>query len=324
MTEDLRFWKAAEYRSWLLYYSIPILSDLLNSAYLYHYMTLVKSIFILCSDSIGESDLKHAEQLLYYFVAMLNTLYGERYMTLNVHSLLHLPEVVRDLGPLWAHSCFAFEDANGYLKKFFHGTQHVDLQIANAVTVLQTIPQLTNLVGKGTAAEGLINQLNGRRSCKSGRNVSCLGSPYFKQLSSEMLCLIDNYTGRPSTQLLFFKRISLSRLIYHSLDNTRVTSRNSYTCKYRYNSMDCKFGFIQWFGLDGEDVVCCVEGLILCDLGFADPDCLQVNPDHISRVQCSHQYEIIPVESLICMCICVKSENNVFVIEVPNDKEINI
>ena len=36
---------------------------------------------------------------------------GERQMTANVHSLLHLPEVVRSLGPLWAHSCFPYEDA---------------------------------------------------------------------------------------------------------------------------------------------------------------------------------------------------------------------
>ena len=36
-------------------------------------------------------------------------------MTLNVHGLLHLPEIVTNLGPLWAHSCFPFEAANGDL-----------------------------------------------------------------------------------------------------------------------------------------------------------------------------------------------------------------
>jgi len=50
-------------------------------------------------------------------------------MTINVHNLLHLPEVVRQLGPLWAHSCFPFESANGDLLKLFHGSQSVEKQV---------------------------------------------------------------------------------------------------------------------------------------------------------------------------------------------------
>ena len=51
-------------------------------------------------------------------------------MTINMHSLLHLPEAVKNLGPLWAHSCFAFEAANGELLKFFHGSQSVEKQVS--------------------------------------------------------------------------------------------------------------------------------------------------------------------------------------------------
>ena len=50
-------------------------------------------------------------------------------MTLNVHGLLHLPEIVSNLGPLWAHSCFPFEAANGDLLKFFHGSAGVEMQV---------------------------------------------------------------------------------------------------------------------------------------------------------------------------------------------------
>jgi len=51
-------------------------------------------------------------------------------MTIIVHSLLHLPETVKTLGPLWAHSCFAFEAANGELLKLFHGSQKVEKQVS--------------------------------------------------------------------------------------------------------------------------------------------------------------------------------------------------
>ena len=50
-------------------------------------------------------------------------------MSSNVHGLLHLPQSVRDLGPLWSHSCFPFENANGEILKFFHGSQALQKQV---------------------------------------------------------------------------------------------------------------------------------------------------------------------------------------------------
>ena len=35
-------------------------------------------------------------------------------MTLNVHQLVHLADSVRYLGPLYTHSCFPYEDKNGF------------------------------------------------------------------------------------------------------------------------------------------------------------------------------------------------------------------
>jgi len=54
---------------------------------------------------------------------------GERYMTVCLHSLMHLPDCVRNLGPLWSHSCFAFESANGELLKLFSGSTGVEKHV---------------------------------------------------------------------------------------------------------------------------------------------------------------------------------------------------
>ena len=132
ISDSLKFWKAAELRNWFFYYSIPCLMDLLQPHYLYHYAALIEGIYLLSQDSISETDINRSEYLLNYFVYMMGPLYGERYMTINVHSLLHLPQTVRDLGPLWATSCFMFESANGELLKMFHGTQYIDIQMINA------------------------------------------------------------------------------------------------------------------------------------------------------------------------------------------------
>lgn len=56
---------------------------------------------------------------------------GKQFQTFNVHQLLHLPEVVADVGPLWSNSCFPFEDYNGDLRDLFHGTKNVDGQVCS-------------------------------------------------------------------------------------------------------------------------------------------------------------------------------------------------
>jgi hypothetical protein len=54
---------------------------------------------------------------------------GERYYVANVHMLLHFSDSVQNLGPLWAHSTFPFEDANGWLGELYHGTRNPDKQV---------------------------------------------------------------------------------------------------------------------------------------------------------------------------------------------------
>ena len=55
---------------------------------------------------------------------------GERYCTINVHSLLHYVQCVRIRGPLWATmSAFGFESWNSDFKFLFHGTQAIENQV---------------------------------------------------------------------------------------------------------------------------------------------------------------------------------------------------
>ena len=50
--------------------------------------------------------------------------------TMNVHQLRHLTFHVRNWGPLWSFSCFAFESLNGELKKYFHGTKNMSEHVS--------------------------------------------------------------------------------------------------------------------------------------------------------------------------------------------------
>ena len=57
---------------------------------------------------------------------------GERSETINVHSITHLEEQVKCLGPLWTHSAFAFEAMIAHTLKGFKGTRGVAEQVHNS------------------------------------------------------------------------------------------------------------------------------------------------------------------------------------------------
>lgn len=63
-------------------------------------------------------------------------------MTANIHHLLHIPQVVNDFGPLFGYFCFPYEGLNGRLLNHIKGTQHVPLQIVEAVTLSKKLPQI--------------------------------------------------------------------------------------------------------------------------------------------------------------------------------------
>ncbi len=62
-----KYWKASEFRAWLLFYSIPVLSDFLPLDYLEHLSLLVSSMHILLSTSISKPDLEVAHLMLVRF-----------------------------------------------------------------------------------------------------------------------------------------------------------------------------------------------------------------------------------------------------------------
>ena len=70
---DRKFWKASEYRSWLFYYSLPVMLGLLPTQYYQHYGLLCHAIYILNSSSISPRSLKKANKLLLIVLFLLCT-----------------------------------------------------------------------------------------------------------------------------------------------------------------------------------------------------------------------------------------------------------
>ena len=119
--------------------------------YFQHFILLVEAIWLL--DHISESPecLQKAHNLLRHFCLRIEALYGSRYETFNVHCLFHLHDCVKNIGPLRVSSCFWYEDYNGDLKRLFHGTNKVEVQIA--FSVQHKIWVLVPLLSHGSATK---------------------------------------------------------------------------------------------------------------------------------------------------------------------------
>ncbi|XP_028408833.1 uncharacterized protein LOC114531425 [Dendronephthya gigantea] len=179
--EHVKYWKASELRSFLLYYGLPVLYGILPDNYFNHYALFVQALYILLKDSISDAELNEAERLIYNFCKSFSLLYAERFYTLNVHQLLHLADDVKELGPLYTHSCFTFEDKNGFILKLIHGTQCIDKQIFSAVTLTQKLPELRRkCLPKDSEMESLYLTLT--RSSKSKFRTEIL--PHIYAISS--------------------------------------------------------------------------------------------------------------------------------------------
>ncbi|KAG0413707.1 hypothetical protein HPB47_009132, partial [Ixodes persulcatus] len=140
--QDHAFWKASEWRHWLLFYVLPCTLDILPPRYWRHLCRLVEAIFLLLLPEINESQIRRAETLLTQFVGQMPGLYGETAMTFNVHQLTHLSSTVRRMGPLWANSAFRFEDGNGRLLKQVTAAKGVPQQIVERVVMRQELETL--------------------------------------------------------------------------------------------------------------------------------------------------------------------------------------
>ena len=114
--------------------------DILPKEQLMHFSLLSHGIFKLLQYSISNQCLALAENMIEKFCQQFQEIYGQRYIVANIYQLLHLCNNVKNLGPLWTHPCFPFEDKNCFILQLIHGSQKVEFQLNSAINIVQTIP----------------------------------------------------------------------------------------------------------------------------------------------------------------------------------------
>ena len=68
---------ASEYRSWTLFYAIPVMRGILNEDYFQHYILFSEALWLLLQSCITIEDIVKAERLLQHFCLKFGALYGK-------------------------------------------------------------------------------------------------------------------------------------------------------------------------------------------------------------------------------------------------------
>lgn len=115
-------WKATEFRQFLLYTGIVLMKSMLSSICYKHFLCLSVAIRILTDPELCVRFNAYANSLLVWFVSNYANIYGEKYLSHNVHNLLHIANDVLTFGCLDNFSCFKFENHMQKIKKKLHNS----------------------------------------------------------------------------------------------------------------------------------------------------------------------------------------------------------
>ena len=105
-------WRAHEYRAFALYYGLSVIKDLCSSD-IYDTFKLLNTIyFISLSSHIYQEDIDLLSRSIIGFLQSVERNFGEYWITINFHELIHIPQCISRIGPLQNFSAYGYKNLN--------------------------------------------------------------------------------------------------------------------------------------------------------------------------------------------------------------------
>lgn len=307
-----RYWKASELRAWLLFYSFPVLHNILPAVYLNHFGLLISAIYTLLLESITQEQVDVAEQLLVKFVTDHHVLYKERFCSFNVHQLTHIIDSVRNWGPLWATSAFLFEDRNGQLVRLAKGTQAVAQQLATLVGVSTALSVLYKRIQPQSPAEFVLSKLDSvhfrKVSAPNGtifHGAPCRTSAAVKETLEGFFRTVDDIT--------VYKKVTVGSETFSSTLCTNQSRRNNFTITWVVGE-ERTFALVQCFVKWKGQLFLVIKKLL------EHGEQTEGASPHIVQVHSSAHLNVVPAPCNMTKCLTVLD----FVCISPNSFEMNL
>lgn len=319
------YFKASELQAWLLYYSIPCLIDILPQRYLEHFACLVEGVYILLGDNITPDLLDLARDLLSTFYKDHQLLYGDGNCSLNVHNVgAHLVTYVQSWGPLWAWSCFPFEDLNGALLESVHGTGNQCRQLIWMLYAQNSLRANCHLIPDKKVQLFVQKMLSGERrlrNVKTASNCQIAGAlrkwPVKTDIYEQASLLLDLLcTTRPDFQEA--KRVIVNGHVIYSRIYEKMKKHCGYAVLIEHNEENF-MAFVQYFLYESNSrtVFAVVKRIIL---DFANPFLASEKPHHLLRIAGEEdQHTVVPVDCVLEKVLYLSgNSNHVCVSRAPN------
>lgn len=142
--DDVTFWKATQFRFFLLYCGAFVFAKYLSSSYYKHYMLFFVTARILCSKDLVSTHAEYAKKLAEKFFELFPSLYGRDSQVMNIHNIIHVIDDAIFLKASLSQFCaFPFENFLGLLKDYVHSPNKPLEQILNRIADKEKVQDQT-------------------------------------------------------------------------------------------------------------------------------------------------------------------------------------
>lgn len=129
---ELEYWKATEFRLFLLYLGPIVMKNILSQSASHHFLSFAVSLRLLY-ENIRPDSIDYAASLLAYFVSKFGYFFGVQNIVYNVHNLTHFADEVRIHRSVNRISAFKFENYMYKIKQKVKHSRYPLQQVANRV-----------------------------------------------------------------------------------------------------------------------------------------------------------------------------------------------
>jgi hypothetical protein len=178
---ELEFFKASEFRNFLLYTGPVVFKSILSKDYYEHFLLLQIAITVFSSSSLTYLH-EVAKACIDRFVFDCATKFDPCVISFNFHALLHIPEFVARYGPLNNMSAFPFENYMSIIKRRIRVTNGIFKQSINQIMSIR------NLYSRSNDAELFFSPLSPNNCCILPNGDIVIVSSVFDSLVSGKLC----------------------------------------------------------------------------------------------------------------------------------------
>lgn len=140
---ELEYWKGTEYRTFLLYSGPVALKNILSVEKYNHFMLLSVGVRMLLNKNNSQW-IPLARKCLEEFIAGVTEFYSSRFITYNMHSLIHLADDAEKFGSIESVSAFPFENYMQDLKHMLRGQSNCLAQVIRRVFERESVTTLFN------------------------------------------------------------------------------------------------------------------------------------------------------------------------------------